>query len=89
MVRISQCESVISSIHIGFICLQDASIDPSEVFNRIVSSVCGLLTKDEVKISSFMITHVTEVYLIIIGLRLLLMIIVAAVYSLWLHSSYL
>ncbi|XP_030541094.1 protein SHOOT GRAVITROPISM 6 isoform X2 [Rhodamnia argentea] len=25
----------------------DASIDPSEVFNRIVSSVCGLLTKDE------------------------------------------
>lgn len=27
---------------------QDASIDPSEVFNRVVSSVCILLTKDEV-----------------------------------------
>ncbi|KDO46964.1 hypothetical protein CISIN_1g0006553mg, partial [Citrus sinensis] len=26
----------------------DASIDPSEVFNRIVSSVCILLTKDEI-----------------------------------------
>ncbi|XP_017977199.1 PREDICTED: protein SHOOT GRAVITROPISM 6 isoform X5 [Theobroma cacao] len=26
---------------------QDASIDPSEVFNRIVASVCVLLTKDE------------------------------------------
>ncbi|XVF07807.1 hypothetical protein REPUB_Repub06bG0171700 [Reevesia pubescens] len=26
---------------------QDASIDPSEVFNRIVASVCILLTKDE------------------------------------------
>lgn len=28
--------------------IQDASIDPSEVFNRIVSSVCILLSKDEV-----------------------------------------
>lgn len=31
-----------------FLYIQDASIDPSEVFNRIVSSVCILLTKDEV-----------------------------------------
>lgn len=30
---------------------QDASIDPSEVFNRIVSSICTLLTKDEVSFS--------------------------------------
>lgn len=30
---------------------QDASIDPSEVFNRVVSSVCILLTKDEVSFS--------------------------------------
>lgn len=28
--------------------LQDAAIDQSEVFNRVVSSVCILLTKDEV-----------------------------------------
>lgn len=27
--------------------IQDTSIDPSEVFNRIVSSLCILLTKDE------------------------------------------
>jgi len=34
----------------GFsICNQDTSIDPSEVFNRIISSVCILLTKDEVR----------------------------------------
>lgn len=33
----------------GFsLCNQDTSIDPSEVFNRIISSVCILLTKDEV-----------------------------------------
>lgn len=31
-----------------WVCFQDTSIDPSEVFNRIVSSVCSLLTKDEV-----------------------------------------
>lgn len=28
--------------------LQDAAIDQSEVFHRVVSSVCILLTKDEV-----------------------------------------
>lgn len=34
----------------GFsICNQDTSIDPSEVFNRIISSICILLTKDEVR----------------------------------------
>lgn len=37
-----------SSSKILAIYLQDASIDPSEVFNRIVSSVSVLLTKDEV-----------------------------------------
>ena len=33
-----------------FLYIQDASIDPSEVFNRIVSSVCILLMKDEVQL---------------------------------------
>lgn len=31
-----------------FLYIQDASIDPSEVFNRVISSVCLLLTKNEV-----------------------------------------
>lgn len=35
------------------LCLQDASIDPSEVFNRVVSSVCILLTRDEVILCFF------------------------------------
>lgn len=34
---------------VPLLCTQDASIDPSEVFNRLVSSVCTLLTKDEVR----------------------------------------
>ncbi|XP_006354395.1 protein SHOOT GRAVITROPISM 6 isoform X1 [Solanum tuberosum] len=38
---LSSLEDVISILR------SDASIDPSEVFNRVVSSVCILLTKDE------------------------------------------
>lgn len=34
--------------------LQDASIDQSEVFNRVISSVCTLLTKDEVNLCFFL-----------------------------------
>ncbi|XP_074355121.1 protein SHOOT GRAVITROPISM 6 isoform X2 [Apium graveolens] len=38
---LSSLEDVIAMLR------SDASIDPSEVFNRVVSSVCTLLTKDE------------------------------------------
>lgn len=34
--------------------IQDASIDPSEVFNRVVSSVGVLLTKDEVALCIYL-----------------------------------
>ncbi|KAK8588730.1 hypothetical protein V6N12_023151 [Hibiscus sabdariffa] len=40
-VALSSLEDVIAILR------SDASIDPSEVFNRIVASVCTLLTKDE------------------------------------------
>lgn len=33
-----------------YIYIQDTSIDPSEVFNRIVSSLCILLTKEEASV---------------------------------------
>ncbi|XP_044471670.1 protein SHOOT GRAVITROPISM 6 isoform X2 [Mangifera indica] len=48
VVDIEMSYSALSSLEdVIAILRSDASIDPSEVFNRIVSSVCTLLTKDE------------------------------------------
>lgn len=48
VVDVESSYSALSSLEdVIAILRSDASIDPSEVFNRIVSSVCGLLTKDE------------------------------------------
>ncbi|CAA3013297.1 SHOOT GRAVITROPISM 6 isoform X1 [Olea europaea subsp. europaea] len=45
---IELCYSALSSLEdVIAILKSDASIDPSEVFNRVVSSVCTLFTKDE------------------------------------------